>query len=52
MLRHLLRQANQVTVPLTCDHLEEDEGGTGIFSPARLTAARLLRLAARRGHFL
>ena len=49
VLRHLLRQANQVTVPLTCDHLEEDEGGTGIFSPARLTAARLLRLAAGEG---
>lgn len=49
VLRHLLRQANQVTVTLTCDHLEEDEGGTGIFSPARLTAARLLRLAAGEG---
>ena len=49
VLRHLLRQAHQVTVTLTCDHLEEDEGGTGIFSPARLTAARLLRLAASEG---
>lgn len=47
VLRHLLRQAHQVTVTLTCDHLEEDEGGTGIFSPGPgLTAARLLRLAA------
>ena len=48
VLRHLLRQAHQVTVTLTCDHLEEDEGGTGIFSPARRTAAQLLRAARER----
>jgi ATP-dependent helicase/nuclease subunit B len=45
VLRRLLRQAHTVTVTLTCDHLEEDEGGTGIFSPARKTAAGLIRLA-------
>lgn len=45
VLRRLLRQGEHVTVTLTCDHLEEDEGGTGIFSPARKTAAWLLRLA-------
>ena len=45
VLRELLKQADTVTVPLTCDHLEEDEGGAGIFSPARRTAAQLLRLA-------
>ena len=49
VLRRLLRQAEQVTVTLTCDKLEEDEGGTGIFSPARRTAAWLLRLAQQGG---
>ena len=47
VLRELLKQADTVTVTLTCDHLEEDEGGAGIFSPARRTAAQLLRLAKR-----
>ena len=45
VLRLLLTQARQVTVTLTCDHVEEDEGGAGIFSPARKTAAQLIRLA-------
>ena len=45
----LLARANSVTVALTCDHLEEDEGGAGIFSPARRTARQLLRLAKERG---
>ena len=36
-----------MTVTLTCDHLEEDEGGSGVFSPARRTAATLLRLAEK-----
>lgn len=49
VLRPLLRQADSLTVTLTCDHLEEDEGGAGIFSPARRTAAGLLRLAAQEG---
>ena len=49
VLRPLLRQADSLTVTLTCDHLEEDEGGAGIFSPARRTAALLLRLAAQEG---
>ena len=49
VLRHLLRQADSLTVTLTCDHVEEDEGGAGIFSPARRTAAGLLRLAAQEG---
>ena len=49
VLRHLMRQADSLTVTLTCDHLEEDEGGAGIFSPARRTAAGLLRLAAQEG---
>ncbi len=41
----LLEQGESVTVALTCDKLEEDEGGTGIFSPARRTARQLLSLA-------
>ncbi len=45
VLRELMKQADCLTVTLTCDHLEEDERGTGIFSPARRTAARLLRVA-------
>ena len=49
VLRRLLVQAETVTVTLTCDHLEEDEGGTGIFSPARKTAAWLIRLAQKSG---
>ena len=39
VLAQLMAQAHQIIVTLTCDHLEEDEGGTGIFSPARRTAA-------------
>jgi len=45
LLRQLLRQAENVTVALTCDKLQEDEDGMGIFSPARKTAAALRRLA-------
>ena len=48
VLSRLLEQAHSVTVTLTCDHLEEDEGETGIFSPARRTAAQLLRAARER----
>lgn len=49
VLAQLMAQAHQITVTLTCDHMEEDEGGTGIFSPARRTAAMLVRLAKERG---
>ncbi len=49
LLRLLMVQANSTTVTLTCDHLEEDEGGTGIFSPARRTANTLIRLAREEG---
>lgn len=45
----LLAKANSVTVALTCDKLEEDEGGAGIFSPARRTARQLLGQARERG---
>lgn len=45
----LLEQGESVTVALTCDHLEEDEDGTGIFSPARRTAMLLRRLAQTHG---
>lgn len=47
ILTYLFKQGHCVTVTLTCDHLEEDEGGTGIFSPARKTAHELLRLAQK-----
>ena len=49
VLEQLMAQAARLTVTLTCDRLEEDEGGTGIFSPARKTAAQLIRLARRAG---
>ena len=49
VLSALLDKAATVTVALTCDKLEEDEGGTGIFSPARRTARQLIRLARERG---
>ena len=49
VLSALLDKGTSVTVALTCDKLEEDEGGTGIFSPARRTARQLLRLAKDRG---
>ncbi len=49
VLQELLRQGEHVTVTLTCDHLEEDQNGTGIFSPARRTGAQLLRLAGEAG---
>ncbi len=49
VLRILMVQANSMTVALTCDHLEEDEGGAGIFSPARRTAHTLLNLAQKEG---
>jgi len=44
----LLEQGESVTVALTCDHLEEDEDGIGIFSPARRTAMQLSRMARER----
>ncbi len=49
VIRILMAQADQVTVALTCDKLLEDEGGTGVFSPARKTAARLIRMAKEGG---
>ena len=49
VIRRLLAQAHSVTVALTCDRLEEDEGGAGVFSPARRTARQLIRLAREEG---
>ena len=43
LLRLLMAQGHSMTVTLTCDRLEGDEGS--IFSPARRTAGALLRLA-------
>lgn len=45
VLAQLMGQAASLTVALTCDALEEHDGGTGVFSPARRTARVLLRLA-------
>lgn len=49
VLVRLMRQGNSMTLALTCDHLEEDEGGEGIFSPARRTAHALLKAAQQLG---
>ena len=49
VLERLMAQGENMTLTLTCDHLEEDEGGTGIFSPARKTARQLLSLARKLG---
>ena len=48
VLRQLLAQARSVTVALTCGALD-GEGESGIFAPARRTAAFLLRLAKEAG---
>lgn len=45
VLEQLLRQANRVTVALTCDSLNGSE--EDIFAPARRTAGRLLAVARR-----
>ncbi len=49
VLRRLMVQAEHIAVTLTCDKLEDDEEGAGVFSPARRTAARLLRMAREAG---
>lgn len=47
VLERLLRQANSVTVALTCDSL--NGGEDDLFAPARRTAQKLLALARRAG---
>jgi len=49
VLKGLMAECSGITVALTCDHLTDDDHGTGIFSPARRTAASLLRLAKEVG---
>ncbi len=49
VLSQLMKKAHSVTFALTCDHLTEDEGGLGVFSPARRTAAYLRDLARDAG---
>ena len=49
LLRLLLKQGESVSVALTCDHLQEDEDGIGIFSAARRTAMQLERVARELG---
>lgn len=45
VVARMMTQAHSLTVALTCDGVEETDGGVGIFSPARHTAHTLLRLA-------
>ena len=49
VIQELLRKGHSLTVTLTCDHLQEDEHGMGVFSPARHTGNALLRLAKKAG---
>ena len=49
VLQELLRKGHSLTITLTCDHLQEDEHGMGVFSPARRTGNALLRLAQKVG---
>ena len=49
VIKALLKQANSVTVALTCDSLDDERDSAGIFAPARHTARSLLRLARENG---
>ena len=49
LIELLLRQSVCVTVALTCDKLEETDGGAGVFSAARHTAWQLIALAKKLG---
>ena len=49
VIKALLKQANSVTVALTCDSLDDQRDSAGIFAPARRTARSLLRLARENG---
>ncbi len=49
LIELLLRQSGCVNVVLTCDKLEETDGGAGVFSPARRTAWQLIGLAKKLG---
>lgn len=45
LLAAILAGADEVTAAFTCDGLLDDEGGLGVFSASKETAARLIRLA-------
>ncbi|HIW74582.1 MAG TPA: PD-(D/E)XK nuclease family protein [Firmicutes bacterium] len=49
VLRQLMRRAEQVTVTLCADSMEDTFGGFGLFSPVIRTAARLRDLAREDG---
>ena len=49
IIAQMLRQANSVTVALTCDGMEQKSDGLDIFAPARRTAHQLVALAERHG---
>ena len=49
IIAQMLRQADSVTVALTCDRMEQETDGLDIFAPARRTAQQLAALAQRLG---
>ncbi len=49
LLRALLPASAGVTAALCCDGLSDHQGGCGLFSPVKHTAARLIRLAKAEG---
>lgn len=49
LLAAVLAGAQEVYAAFTCDGLAEREGGLGVFSAARETASRLLRMAGESG---
>jgi ATP-dependent nuclease, subunit B len=49
IIAQMLRQANSVTIALTCDRMEQEADGLDIFAPARRTAHQLTALAQRLG---
>ena len=49
LLRALLPASAGVTAALCCDGLDDRQGGYGLFSPVKKTAARLIRLAGAQG---
>lgn len=49
MLRHIIRQARQVTFAFTADEVRDPQKGTGLFSPAKAAMKRLIRIARENG---
>lgn len=47
VIQELILQGNEITVALTCDHLQETDQDTGIFSTTRHTAYMLKKMAEK-----